>query len=768
MNESLNNEGRSNGTDGEDSSAHSAGKDNLRASLDKTVYDSLRPVTLVLCVLYALFSVGHFFALPQPVLSILLPGAISTSLIYGALFILLGKKQFSIAWAHPFAFLIVSGALLNSALHMYLTGDIYQSTNFALVLIAVGCFFLAARWYASFVALTLFSWAAIALGISSPTDWSHFLFFMISASAVGMMAFIIRRKAHERLIKMNSDMLARNEALQTVNDKFVEGEQRYQHLVENAQDMVYTIDAKGCVTYVNPSARRFMDIGDNVLGRHYTRFIHRDYVDEVVDAIDEQVANQTPLIYQEFPAVTPEGAEIWVGQNVRLVMAGEEVVGFEGVVRNVSDRKRLEEDLRTEKDELERRVVERTQELERSYQELRKQTDERKRTEDQLLQLQKMEGISRLAGGVAHDFNNLLTVILCSCAFLHEELDADDPAMDLVDEIDEVAQRGASLTRHLLAFSRRQVLEPKVVKINDLLEDLHKVLDRLVGDTIELQLQLHPNLPNVRIDLGRFEQMIMNLAVNAQDAMPQGGRISIFTDALKTDRPLISFPEDIPPGDYVSVSLLDSGCGMDKETRSRSIEPFFTTKPRGKGTGLGLATVYGIAKQSEGYVSVESDPGEGTIVTLYLPATDEPADIIEDIGIIEDEVGGSETVLLVDDDEAICKAYAKLLRSKGYTVRVASGPMEALDIERELRDSINLLLTDVQMPRMNGDELARKITEQNPSIAVLFMSGFVEDQDLPPLLGDSPHLFLEKPFTNAKFLMMVRKALNTKASQPSV
>ncbi|HEY6555157.1 MAG TPA: ATP-binding protein, partial [Vicinamibacteria bacterium] len=370
---------------------------------------------------------------------------------------------------------------------------------------------------------------------------------------------------------------------------------------------------------------------------------------------------------------------------------------------------------------------------------------DRRQLEEQFRQAQKMEAVGQLAGGVAHDFNNLLGVITGYCELAIQQLPSDDAARARIAQVLKAAERATGLTRQLLAFSRRQVLAPSVVDLNALLGDLTKMLHRLVGEDVELHSRLAA-VGSVRVDPGQIEQVVMNLVVNARDAMPRGGTLAIETDDVDAEAVRVQAHWRIEPGRYVRLRVTDTGEGMGPETLARVFEPFFTTKPAAKGTGLGLATVYGIVKQSGGHVVVESAVGRGTTFSIYLPRVDEPLTrVVTPEPLAAAPVGA--TILLVEDQQGLRDLVQEMLESLDYRVLVAKDAEEALSAARGQRDEIHLLLSDVVMPNMSGPELAAVLQTERPRIKVLFMSGYTSEQ-LGHHGAEGPTIrVLEKPFT---------------------
>jgi two-component system cell cycle sensor histidine kinase/response regulator CckA len=386
---------------------------------------------------------------------------------------------------------------------------------------------------------------------------------------------------------------------------------------------------------------------------------------------------------------------------------------------------------------------------------------QRKRLELHVHQLQKFEAIGRLAGGVAHDFNNLLSVILGQTEMLLER-SRDVGITHGLEMIQDAGKRGASLTRQLLAFGRRQVLETKVLNLNTVLTDFEKLLRRAIGDGIELEFQTDPNLRTVEADPGQLEQVVMNLAINARDAMPSGGKLTISTANFDLDDDYADLRVVVTPGHYVQVLVRDTGCGMDEPTKSRIFEPFFTTKEQGKGTGLGLSTVYGIVKQSGGYIWVYSEPGHGTVFKIYLPVAEAAAKTPRNIERTGELPRGSETILVVDDDALLLEVTCDFLKGSGYTVMSARSPEEALRLADSHGGAIDFLLTDVIMPKMNGREMAAQLLKTRPGMKVLYVSGYADG-----IVRDGVHeplevglAFLQKPFTRHAVMRKIREMLD--------
>jgi len=380
--------------------------------------------------------------------------------------------------------------------------------------------------------------------------------------------------------------------------------------------------------------------------------------------------------------------------------------------------------------------------------------------EEQLRQAQKMEALGQLAGSVAHDFNNLLAVIIGYSELLSTAVSAEGPSRSRVEIIRNAGERAASLTGQLLAFSRRSVMQPKVVNLNSLVTETSRMLHRLMGEDVEHRVTLDPKLGRTRVDPGQMVQVIMNLAVNARDAMSKGGRLTIETASVVFEAGAVREDVSLPRGRYVMLSVSDTGTGMDAETQAHLFEPFFTTKPVGKGTGLGLATVYGIVKQSGGFIFAESESGKGTTFKVYLPQVDQEEATVP-AGTSPTEVGQQslETLLLVEDEPAFRELLREGLEANGYKVLVGENGVDALHVAEQHPGPICLLVSDVIMPQMSGPELAKRLKEARPEIQVLYMSGYTDDKLGDLAQPDSELALMQKPFYIGELVRKIRELL---------
>lgn len=384
---------------------------------------------------------------------------------------------------------------------------------------------------------------------------------------------------------------------------------------------------------------------------------------------------------------------------------------------------------------------------------------ERLALEQRLRQTQKLEAIGQLAGGVAHDFNNAILPIMAYCEMLLTQLHAQDPLRRYAEQIARAAESAANLPRQLLAFSRKQVLQPEVIDLNGIVDGMAKMLRHVLGAPIKIVSRLSPTLDAVKADPGQIEQVLMNLAVNVRDAMPRGGTLTVETSNTELDAAYCHLHPNVTPGRYVVLAVSDTGCGMDRETQARAFEPFFTTKEKGKGTGLGLSSVYGIVTQSGGHVQLYSEPGQGSTFRVYLPAVQEAATTAEAIAPAETQ-GGGETILVAEDNDAVRQGIIDMLQAYGYTVVSAGDGKEALRIAETHPGTLHVLLTDVVMPEIDGRQLAERLRAVRPEVRIIFMSGYTEDVVIHQGVLHAGIEFVQKPFTPSVLARKVREVLD--------
>jgi PAS domain S-box-containing protein len=503
-----------------------------------------------------------------------------------------------------------------------------------------------------------------------------------------------------------------------------EAEAKYRMLVEHVNAITYIaeIGIDGEWYYVSPQVESILGYTPEEwlkISHHWANMIHPDDLATVTAA--EEASKMGEPFQAEFRVKRKDGREVWLNDTAVVVQGSNSRPVMEGIIVDITERKALEK---------------------------------------QLQQSRKMEAVGRLAGGIAHDFNNLLTIIT---GYTDLALSRSSVALELradIERIENAAARAAALVRQLLAFSRKQVLQPKTLDLNGIVMNMDKLLRRLIDDNIEMVTRVQDDLGKVKADPAQIEQVIMNLVVNARDAMPKGGRLVLETSNVDLDSAYAIEHTSVRPGRYVMLAVSDTGVGMNAETVAHIFEPFYTTKESGRGTGLGLSTVYGIVKQSGGYVWVYSERGEGSTFKVYLPRVEE---LVEEEATKQapfSEERGTETVLLVEDEEAVRDLVQTILSGQGYEVVVARDPRHAEEIARKFRGEIHLLLTDVVMPGTSGRELAARIMASRPGIHVLYMSGYTENVITSTGTLEQGLAFLQKPFSPAVLVQKIRETLS--------
>jgi PAS domain S-box-containing protein len=514
----------------------------------------------------------------------------------------------------------------------------------------------------------------------------------------------------------------------TAEAAVLRSEEQYRMLVEGVKDVIFALSPDGIVTALNPAFEEFTGFTRHEwLGKPFAGLLHPDDV-----ARADTLLRSMPMDEERPTAqlkIRTSAGDYRIGEFHASAPRREgEITGILGIVRDITDRVRLE---------------------------------------DQLRQAQKMEAVGRLAGGVAHDFNNMLTAISSYSELLLADMASGDPRRQDVIEIRKATERATALTRQLLAFSRRQVLQPKVVDLNGIIGGAEKLLRRVIGEDVALATRLEPSLAPVTADAGQIEQVIMNLAVNARDAMQHGGTLTLETSTVLIHAATQTAEQSIvAPGRYVLLRVADTGSGMDAETRRHLFEPFFTTKERGRGTGLGLATVYGIVKQSGGFIWVDSEPGRGSAFRIYLPVADDAARLPEAGELApagEPPEEGSETILLVEDEDAVRAVAREALRRRGYAVLEAAHADGALEVADGFDGRIELLLTDVVMPGLSGRALADRLSALRPDTKVLYMSGYTDAEIVRHGVLEPGLNYLQKPFTPDVLAHKVREVLDRAA-----
>ena len=534
-----------------------------------------------------------------------------------------------------------------------------------------------------------------------------------------------------RIVVVLSDITERKRA----EDALRESEEKYRTILENIEDGYFEVDLAGNFTFFNDSLCRMLGYSkEEMMGMNDREYTDQENAKKLYQAFNKVYRTGEPTKEFGWEVVAKDGTRLFGEVSVSLIKDSKgQPTGFRGIARDITERKRADEEKAT--------------------------------LQEELRQSQKMEAIGGLAGGIAHDFNNLLTVISGNCQLSLLELKEEDSLRGNIEEIKAATERATSLTRQLLAFSRRQVLNMRVLDLNTIIRDLEKMLRRVIGEDIELVTCFADNLGMVKMDPGWIEQVIMNLAVNARDAMPGGGKLIIETANADLDDSCSRGHVTAKPGRYVKLCVNDTGTGMPPDVREHLFEPFFTTKEKGKGTGLGLSTVYGIIKQSGGDIWVYSEPGLGTTFNIYWPRVDESIDDTTMTVTREEIPRGGETILLVEDEEDVRKLAVRILQRQGYTVLEASCGKDALALCKEHAGPIHLILTDVVMPGMNGRQLADQLIRLRPNLKVVYMSGYTDNAVIHHGVLEEGVNYIQKPFTMDGLMKKMREALD-KSSSP--
>jgi PAS domain S-box-containing protein len=553
-----------------------------------------------------------------------------------------------------------------------------------------------------------------ALAIASAQDAVRLALFVAEGTAITLLSTTIhtawrQAEEHAKQVRLAEDALRASEL-------------RLRSVLESAPDAIVIADSNGLILSWNPGAQAvFGYVPDEVLGKSLAVLMPPRFHDAFRAGLERHRTTGTAEMIGkmvEFPGVRKNGQEFPLEISVATWRTAEGTF-YSGILRDVSERQHLEEQLR---------------------------------------QAQKMETVGRLAAGVAHDFNNLLMAVLGYSELTLRKLAPDDPLRGDLLGIIEVGERTATLTRQLLSFSRKQAVRPQVLDLHAVVATVSKMLRRLIGEDVELETRTDAVNSRVRADPGQLEQVLLNLAVNARDAMPQGGRLRIETDNVYLDEAAARARPEARTGAHVVLTVTDTGCGMPPEVQAHLFEPFFTTKETGKGTGLGLATVHGIVKQSGGHIAVESAVGRGTTFRIYLPAAD--PDTAGSPTPAATAPGGTETVLLVEDEDVLRPLFRRMLQDKGYQVLEARNGSDALQIASSHAGPIHLLLTDVVLPQMNGREVAERLTALRPGLRVLFMSGYASEKVFRHGVVEEGTAFLQKPFREETLARKVREVLD--------
>lgn len=536
-----------------------------------------------------------------------------------------------------------------------------------------------------------------------------------------------------------------------------EAEERWRSLTEDAPDHILTLDTDLNIQFLNYAAPGLEK--EELIGTKLYKYAPNDQQDMIKDILG-RVLNTSQHARYETYYQTPEGKTIYFESRVTPRIVSGKVVGLTVAARDITERKLIDEELAEHRDHLNELVSHRTSELERVNKQLQNEVNERKRLEQQLVQSQKMEAIGRLAGGIAHDFNNLLMAIDGFAHILSRKMAPDDPLRNNVDLIRKSAEKGASLTSGLLAFSRKQIINLRPLNLNEIVLTVRNLISSLIGEDIDILITLSKEEPVIMADGVQIDQILINLATNARDAMPEGGKLTITTGVVDMDGELCRKIVNNVKGRYAYLSVSDTGTGLDTDTGQRMFDPFFTTKEVGKGTGLGLSVVYGLIKQHGGHINVDTQPGRGTKFEIYLPIADAKAEKLE-LAVPVDNVNGTETILLVEDNEAVRESTRMILEEYGYEVIEAVNGEDALRKTRENKDKIELVILDVIMPGMNGRETYNEIKKVIPDVKAIFISGYTEEiLDRHGIREDEFHFF-SKPVLTKDLFKKIRHVLDS-------
>ncbi len=556
----------------------------------------------------------------------------------------------------------------------------------------------------------------------------------VEAMKIGAQDYIVKSaetfealpRTMAQALKVWSLIQSRLLALETIE----KSEQRFRSFVENANDVLFTLTPTGVFTYISPQWHDFTGYElSETIGQPFLPFVHADDIAGCLEFLQKVIESGERQSGIEFRVLIKDGTYQWY--TVNASRSKDPDTGMDilvGIGRDITAQKRAEE--------------------------------EKAKLESQLQQAQKMESVGRLAGGVAHDFNNMLSVILGHAELGLMHLDPTHPVCVDLKEISKTAERSADLTRQLLAFARKQTVMPKIIDLNESVTSMLKMLQRLIGEDIHLTWQPSPDQCQIKMDPSQIDQILANLCVNARDAIEDTGRITIETGTCSIDADYCAANAEATPGDYVRLVVSDDGNGMDRETIAHIFEPFYTTKELGKGTGLGLATVYGAVKQNNGFINIYSEPGKGTTFSIYLPRNDAQLLRKQAEAAVQTVSRGQETILLVEDEAAILHITSLMLEKQGYTVLKANTPGRAIELAREHPGEIHMLMTDVIMPEMNGRDLAKNILTIHPGMKRLFMSGYTADVIAHHGVLDEGVHFIQKPFSLQNMAAMVREVLD--------
>ena len=503
-------------------------------------------------------------------------------------------------------------------------------------------------------------------------------------------------------------------------------EEKYRSLVENISDVIFFLGSDGRFNYISPVVEKYTQMKpEEIVGQYFSLFAHPEDLPGLEQQFRDLNAGKTMPF--EFRALRKDGSPLYASVISRPMMVDGKMTGVFGVISDITERKIAEE--------------------------------ERRKLEEQLAQSQKIESIGKLTGGIAHDFNNLLTVIIGYAEMLMFSVPEKAEYKEDIDQIMSAGKYAKELTQQLLAFSRKQVLEIQTLDVKTILQNIEKLIRRLIGENISVEIHIHPDTGLVNADISQIEQVLMNLCINARDAMPKDGDIIIETKNTVLDEHYASMHTEVTPGNYVQISVSDTGTGMDSETLARIFDPFFTTKEKGKGTGLGLSTVYGIVKQHGGSVSVYSEVDKGTTFNVFLPQAVTENSLLPEQKTTTDISGKGENILVIEDDNQVRRMVCRMLAHLGYNPIDALTPKEGIEYLRQ-NENIDLLLTDIIMPGTSGKRIAEEAAILKPGIKIVYMSGYTDEVIAHHGILEKNTRLLSKPFSEKKLNQKIQEALN--------
>ncbi|MBI2948561.1 MAG: PAS domain-containing protein [Verrucomicrobia bacterium] len=750
----------------------------LRAAFDRVVFESVRPGAIGLAFLYVFFAGAHLALLKEPARTIMATLALLSAVALFVVWSLLRKRTVPLHWAHPVTAAIAGIVLANSAIHLYVTNTPKDTTNHIILAVGCGCVFLSSSWLAGVLAATFTSWLLVAWILLGSALRTNVDFALVSSIVLAAVIHAARVRIYARLEELRHRDERRNAelaaALQSAEHEIAERKRAEANLQKAREELESRVRERTQeLARANEALRSEIDEKlriEEALRSSESRLVlaqqighvgswdfelgsgHLNWSAETFRIFGREPGEFSPTREAFFQAIHPEDRltvenafEVALYRRSRFTIE-HRILRPDGSERLVCERAEFLLDAAGKAVQLAGTVQDIT---------------EQRHLETQLRHSQKMDAIGQLAAGVAHDFNNILTIIQGHASLLYDLCRSNPEQTDMLQQITQAAERAALLTGQLLLFSRKRVMQPCRLDLNDVVKSWTNVLGRLLGEKITLQFNLTPNLPEIEGDPAMIEQILMNLAVNARDAMPQGGALTIRTAAAVLDESAGRTNPEARSGCFVRLSVADTGCGIDPAVLPRIFEPFFTTKPLGKGTGLGLSTVYGIVRQHSGWIEVESEAGQGTEFKILLPIAAKTSALATPAPSLSAVQDGTELILVVEDEAAVRQLVCRLLRRHGYRVLEAASGTEAVPIWEAHKAEIDLLLTDLVMPGgMSGRELAQTCLTQRADLRVIYTSGYSTDfAEVETSLSPKVH-FLPKPYQFPVLANLIRECLD--------